>query len=246
MISSSNRIDRYLQTIRAEILQDVRRLPDEPVFYHQEATQTLILDILFLWCKTHPECGGYRQGMHELLAPMVYAVHQDAVDRTAATEALADPTMVEMLDSYFVEHDSFALFSAVMQNAKVFYEVKSDSQSGSSLGSTPAVATTTTSTEQSAIVERSRQVHEVTLMKVDPELSTHLSSVDILPQIFLMCVLDIISIKSWLWISSWLTLKLFFFFFFCIDVGYAFSLGVNFPLSSSLFSGIPCLHLIQI
>ncbi|KAH8848144.1 hypothetical protein MCOR27_010177 [Pyricularia oryzae] len=177
---------RQDETIRAEILQDVRRLPDEPVFYHQEATQTLILDILFLWCKTHPECGGYRQGMHELLAPMVYAVHQDAVDRTAATEALADPTMVEMLDSYFVEHDSFALFSAVMQNAKVFYEVKSDSQSGTSLGSTPAVATTTTSTEQSAIVERSRQVHEVTLMKVDPELSTHLSSVDILPQIFLI------------------------------------------------------------
>ncbi|KAI6370941.1 hypothetical protein MCOR25_004073 [Pyricularia grisea] len=177
---------RQDESIRAEILQDVRRLPDEPVFYHQETTQTLILDILFLWCKTHPECGGYRQGMHELLAPMVYAVHQDAVDRAAATEAVADPTMVEMLDSYFVEHDSFALFSAVMQTAKAFYEVKSDSQSGSSLSPTPAVATTPISTEQSAIVERSRQIHEVTLMKVDPELSTHLSNIDILPQIFLI------------------------------------------------------------
>lgn len=175
---------RQDELIRAEILQDVRRLPDEPAFYHNDATQVLILDVLFLWCKMHPESGGYRQGMHELLAPIVYIVHQDAVDRAAATEAMADPAMVEMLDSYFVEHDSFALFSTVMNKAKTFYEVSPDTSAR--VASSPAAPVAPTSTDQSAIVERSRQIHEVTLMKVDPELAVHLGSIDILPQIFLI------------------------------------------------------------
>ncbi|EJT78845.1 hypothetical protein GGTG_03939 [Gaeumannomyces tritici R3-111a-1] len=169
---------RHDELVRAEILQDVRRLPDEPSFYHEPATQTLILDVLFLYCKTHPEAGGYRQGMHELLAPIVYVVHQDAIDRAAASaDGLTDPAMVEMLDSYFVEHDSFVLFSAVMANATAFYEISgSPSDSASPAGSGG----------QSAIVERSRQIHEVTLRSVDPELATHLKALEILPQIFLI------------------------------------------------------------
>ncbi len=50
-----------MRLVRAEILQDVQRLPDEP-FYHQEAIQTMILDILFMYCKLNPSVGGYRQG----------------------------------------------------------------------------------------------------------------------------------------------------------------------------------------
>ncbi|KLU81272.1 hypothetical protein MAPG_00363 [Magnaporthiopsis poae ATCC 64411] len=169
---------RHDELVRAEILQDVKRLPDEPSFYHEPATQTLILDVLFLYCKTHPEAGGYRQGMHELLAPIVHVVHQDAIDRAAASaDGLADPAMVGMLDSYFVEHDSFALFSAVMAKATAFYEITD---------SPPDFVSPAGSGGQSAIVERSRQIHEVTLMSVDPELASHLKALEILPQIFLI------------------------------------------------------------
>ena len=165
------------ETIRAEILQDVRRLPDEP-FYHQESTQTLILDVLFVYCKLNPDVGGYRQGMHELLAPLVYVVAQDAVDRTTASaNDLADPVMVEMLDSYFIEHDSFALFAKIMEKAKDFYQISN---------STTETASILGLSEQSAIVETSKDIHEVTLMKVDPELAQHLKSIEVLPQIFLM------------------------------------------------------------
>jgi len=162
------------EAVRAEILQDVRRLPDEP-FYHQERTQTLILDILFIYCKLNPDVGGYRQGMHELLAPLVYVVAQDAIDRASAdAELLVDSVMVEMLDSFFIEHDAFALFSKIMEKAKGFYEISTESAAGPN--------------EQSTIVEMSRTIHEVTLMKIDPELANHLKSIEVLPQIFLMCV----------------------------------------------------------
>ena len=160
------------ETARAEILQDVRRLPDEP-FYHEQAVQTMILDILFLYCKLNPGVGGYRQGMHELLGPIVQVVARDAVDREAATmHGSVDPTMVDILDARYIEHDSYAIFSRLMGRASAFYEVGSASES-----SNPG---------KNTIVEKSQYIHEVALMKVDQELANHLRNIEVLPQIFLM------------------------------------------------------------
>ncbi|KAK1768622.1 RabGAP/TBC [Phialemonium atrogriseum] len=160
------------ELLRGEILQDVQRLPDDP-FYHQEKIQEMILDILFIYCKLNPSAGGYRQGMHELLAPLVFVVDQDAIDRDAApSDGVVDPSMVEMLDSYFVEHDAFALFSKIMDRAGTFYDVGRASGSHAS--------------EQNIIVEKSQHIHEVVLMKLDPELANHLKNIEVLPQIFLI------------------------------------------------------------
>jgi TBC1 domain family protein 5 len=160
------------ERIRDEILQDVQRLPDEP-FYHQDTTQMMILDILFIYCKLNPDVGGYRQGMHELLAPIVQVVHHDALDgAVVGSGEAADPVMVQTLDSSFVEHDAFALFAKVMEHAKPFYEVIDAPAPGAS--------------EQSAIVRKSKYIHEDALLKADPELSAHLKGIEILPQIFLM------------------------------------------------------------
>lgn len=157
------------ETVRAEILQDVQRLPDE-AFYHEARVQSMILDILFVWCKVNPSAGGYRQGMHELLAPLVYAIDQDAIDGNAAgSDTEVDPTMAEMLDSNHIEHDAYALFTKIMERAGSFYEISDGAGA-----------------DQSAIVEKSRYIHEVVLGKIDPELATHLKTIEVLPQIFLM------------------------------------------------------------
>ncbi|KAH6850218.1 rab-GTPase-TBC domain-containing protein [Chaetomium sp. MPI-CAGE-AT-0009] len=161
------------ETVRAEILQDVSRLPDEP-FYHEAAVQTMILDILFLYCKLNPSVGGYRQGMHELLAPIVWAVAQDTVDRasTIATDNPDEVLIMEMLDPAFVEHDAFTLFSKLMESASPFYEVAS--------------GTDLETQQKNTIVERSKYIHEVALMKIDEELANHLRNIEVLPQIFLI------------------------------------------------------------
>jgi len=157
---------------RAEIQQDVRRLPDEP-FYHQEAVQTMILDILFLYCKLNPSVGGYRQGMHELLAPIVQVVAQDAIDLgTITAENPAEIIMVNILDARHVEHDAYALFARLMGRASAFYEVGSSSDSFVS--------------EKNTIVEKSKYIHEIALMQMDRELANHLRNIEVLPQIFLM------------------------------------------------------------
>ncbi|KAJ4268535.1 hypothetical protein NW762_002598 [Fusarium torreyae] len=172
---------RQDETVRAEIQQDVQRLPDE-ASYHEDQTQATILDILFMYCKLNPERGGYRQGMHELLAPILHVVEQDALDTTSLpSDTPLDDALVKTLDHSFIEHDAFILFSKLMERAQSFYEVRD--------------AVTTPGTplrpsrfpeQSSAIVERSKFIHEVCLQKVDPELATHLTNIEILPQIFLI------------------------------------------------------------
>lgn len=172
---------RQDEIIRAEIQQDVQRLPDE-VNYHESGIQGMILDILFIYCKVNPNRGGYRQGMHELLAPLVYALEQDSIDRNAVgEESQADESMLGALDSAFIEHDAYILFSRLMEQAQSFYEVTD--------GSTPSQHVTSPvilQDQRSAIVDRSKYIHEICLQKVDPELAAHLTNIEILPQIFLM------------------------------------------------------------
>ncbi|KKP04049.1 hypothetical protein THAR02_03841 [Trichoderma harzianum] len=174
------------EVVRAEILQDVQRLPDE-ANYHEDYMQRMILDILFVYCKVNPDRGGYRQGMHELLAPILHVVEQDASDRESTTasddEDSLEELMLETIDQSFIEHDAFILFSQLMEHAQSFYEVKDVPNSsppidGPSQSRFPE--------QSSAIVERSKFIHEVCLQKIDPELAAHLTSIEILPQIFLI------------------------------------------------------------
>ncbi|TQW06688.1 TBC domain-containing protein [Cordyceps javanica] len=166
---------RQDELTRAEIEQDVKRLPDE-ANYHEARIQLLILDVLFIYCKLNPGRGGYRQGMHELLAPIVHVLEQDAVNRESLVENdLLDVAMLETLDAAYIEHDAYAVFAKLMERAQFFYEVKDVVPGTQSLQEA-----------SSAIVDRSKHVHEVLLNKIDPDLAAHLSNIEILPQIFLI------------------------------------------------------------
>jgi TBC1 domain family member 5 len=142
-------------------------------FFREPSTQKKLLDILFVYSKLNPDTG-YRQGMHELLAPILWVVDCDAVEPRSSRigakseEVENEGLMLEVLDPDFVEHDAFNLFCALMQTAKAFYEV-GDSKT-------------------SRLVSRSRRIHEDLLAAVDPELERHLVSIEILPQIYLVYV----------------------------------------------------------
>jgi TBC1 domain family member 5 len=150
---------------RDEIFQDVERCMQDNSFFQQPSTQKILLDILFIYSKLHPDIG-YRQGMHELLAPILWVVYCDAIEPDGlASKEGEDILFVDVLDQSYIEHDAFTLFCAVMQTAKSFYEI------GDSI---------------SPIVERSRRIHDEYLGEVDPELANHLQVIEILPQIFLL------------------------------------------------------------
>jgi TBC1 domain family member 5 len=132
--------------------------------------QQQLLDILFVWCKLNPDVG-YRQGMHELLAPILWVVDDDSLDKD---ENKKGGDLTYLLDQEYMEHDSFTIFSSLMQTAKTFYEPASKSEEKEGEDS------------DSPMVTRSKHIFYSLLPDVDPELAAHLQGIDILPQIFLM------------------------------------------------------------
>jgi len=57
------------------------------VFFQDKAVLKLLSNVLFVWCKHHPDIS-YKQGMNELLASIVYVYFQEAVplDTQASAE----------------------------------------------------------------------------------------------------------------------------------------------------------------
>ena len=139
----------------------------------------MMIDILFIFCKLNPDIG-YRQGMHEVLAPILWVVERDAIEnRSVQMERnIATPgeLIQDMFDNRFIEHDTFTLFGLVMQNAKFYYAPAEG-------GHNPQSAS---SQNESPMLVRSKRIFEEYLPKADPGLSSHLIKIDIVPQIFLM------------------------------------------------------------
>jgi TBC1 domain family protein 5 len=143
-------------------------MPDN-TYFRQPATQNMMLDILFVWCKMHPDIG-YRQGMHEVLAPILWVVERDAVDTDRTENREVDHTLAEVMDSNYIEHDTSTLFSLVMNTAMTFY----------------APADPGSVTKETPMLIRSARIFERYLPKADPDLAAHLVKLEIVPQIFLL------------------------------------------------------------
>ena len=144
----------------------------ENAYFREPATQSMLLEILFVYCKLNRDIG-YRQGMHEVLAPMLWVIYCDAIDLKQTSNE--DDLVTSCLDANFIEHDAFTLFGIVMQTVKTFYEMGNSSE-----------PVTTGMLNSSPIVERSKRIHENYLHHADPELAEHLTAIEILPQIFLI------------------------------------------------------------
>ncbi|OKL60659.1 hypothetical protein UA08_04223 [Talaromyces atroroseus] len=168
---------RHDETTRAEIYQDVERCLQDNFFFREPSTKSMMLDILFIYSKLNPDLG-YRQGMHELLAPIIWVVERDAVAFQQSRKVIQageiddEDIMLQLLDANYIESDSFNLFCSVMQVARAFYE-----HTDSTMVNGQA--------EVAPIVDRSQFIHHELLQAADHELATHLRAIEILPQIFL-------------------------------------------------------------
>lgn len=151
-------------------------MPDMPHF-RDPAVQASLREILFVYCKLNEDLG-YRQGMHELVAVLLWVLGGDAVAVAVGEEGQDqdDAVMCVVLDPRYVDHDTFSLFQVIMRAAKAWYELGEEDAGGR--GRPPR--------GKPPIVEKSRYIHEQLLMQVDPELGDHLKALDVLPQVFLM------------------------------------------------------------
>ncbi|KAJ2472278.1 hypothetical protein GGI02_001693 [Coemansia sp. RSA 2322] len=160
------------QELRTTIMQDVARTFPEEAYFREARVQRLLADILFVYAKLHSSLK-YRQGMHELLAPILMAVDGDSVQCDGADRFFIG----DILDRRFVEHDAFAVFERLMRICLPWYQAPSVA----SPRLRPAAAEA--AKQQTPIVAQCRLMMEK-LRAVDAPLADHLQRLDIEPQLF--------------------------------------------------------------
>jgi hypothetical protein len=96
------------------IVQDVHRLFPEVDFFRQAAAQEPLSDALHIFTKVTGL--PYRQGMHELMGLIYFVVYQDSLVVNDSSSAFQTA-----LDRRFVEHDTYALFMALMERMKDYF-----------------------------------------------------------------------------------------------------------------------------
>jgi TBC1 domain family protein 5 len=142
--------------------------------------QYQLASILFLYAVLHPGVG-YRQGMHELLAPLYYAVDYDSLPDTSDPDDLAD-----LCARKWVAADAWVLFDRVMAGAGHLYEWREAPQR-----QLPAVAGLVHLNGQESIepyitpiLQACNRVQKELLKSVEPVLSGCMQAEGIEPQMY--------------------------------------------------------------
>ncbi|KAL4629690.1 TBC1 domain family member 5 isoform X2 [Arapaima gigas] len=172
--------------LRGMIKQDVLRTFPEMQYFQQEDVRTKMTDILFCYARENEQLL-YKQGMHELLAPVVFVLHCDHQAFQHASEtARPSEEMKSLLNPEFQEHDAYAMFSQLMETAEPWFssferEVRKGKEE--MMTSIP-FARPQDAGPSVAIVTKVNRIQDQLLKKHDIELYMHLNRLEIAPQIY--------------------------------------------------------------
>jgi len=105
--------------VEKEIKKDLERIYPEFEFFQQPAIQEMMLRVLLVWSKLNPDVS-YRQGMHELLGPLLMTLVNSSFH--ADEEQCTHPIAV-LCSAQHVEADSYLLFEIMMHRMKDMFAV---------------------------------------------------------------------------------------------------------------------------
>ena len=111
-----------------DIQQDVNRTFPEIDFFADQRIMLMMCNILYVYAKEHLDIL-YKQGMHELLAIIVYVLDKDLVALKKCIKAkirLSEKVHAALRGSH-IEHDAYSIFCKLMESVKVWYEYKESS-----------------------------------------------------------------------------------------------------------------------
>lgn len=154
--------NQYFQDteLKLTIRQDVIRTFPEVEFFQSPEIREIMVNILFCYARQHPQIA-YRQGMHELLAPLIFVLHSDQQAFLHAVEiAFIEETLQQLLNPAYLEHDAYNMFCNLMDNVESWYIMRDVN------------------------VSKLSYIHEFLLRRHDQELYTHLEKMEIAPQIY--------------------------------------------------------------
>lgn len=163
--------------VREQIENDLKRLYPGDEFFARADVQRSMQRILCVWAAANPEVG-YRQGMHELLAPLLSVNWHEAAEAAAAAEApraasdyaAAGTLLRAVLRPDAVEGVTWGCFAQLMRGVREYYfkppRVEPDAPS-------PLQRTCT-------------RIQGDRLLACDPALHARLTSLGVEPQLYLL------------------------------------------------------------
>ena len=168
-----------LQELQKDIQIDLERLNfDDPLFAedgpHFERVQGMMLRILTVWASLNPAIA-YRQGMHELLAPLLAVLERDC--QQGGTDAADSETRLLgcVTDRMYTEHDGYALFEQLMAVISESFAPQERKKGSDGQYARPG-----------GVVARCDRMQNTLLRSKDYELYIHLQSQHIEPQLYSM------------------------------------------------------------
>uniref|UniRef100_A0A4W5K483 TBC1 domain family member 5 n=1 Tax=Hucho hucho TaxID=62062 RepID=A0A4W5K483_9TELE len=169
--------------LRGMIKQDVMRTFPEMRYFQEEDIRTKLTDILFCYARENEQLL-YKQGMHELLAPIVFVLHCDHQAFQHASET-AHPSeeMMSLLNPMFHEHDAYAMFSQLMETAEPWFSSFQREGKEEMLTSMP-FARPQDLGPSVAVVTKVNRIQDQLVKKHDVELHMHVNRLEIAPQIY--------------------------------------------------------------
>ncbi|KAJ3432117.1 tbc1 domain family member [Anaeramoeba flamelloides] len=99
---------------------DIERTNPELSFYSKPLIKQQMFNILFIYSKEHPDLS-YRQGMHELLAPIIYVVHQEYQKNAQNKKSVDHPTFSVLTNQKYIEEDCYLMFERLMTLSQSLY-----------------------------------------------------------------------------------------------------------------------------
>ncbi|KAF8334135.1 rab-GTPase-TBC domain-containing protein [Cantharellus anzutake] len=169
--------------LRKVIRQDVERTFPDIEYFRDPHIQSLLTSILYVY-SIQDKNVGYRQGMHELLAPLLYAIDFDSL-KCSVSQPEENEVLAEFCDRTWIAADAHALFSIIMNGIGAWYEWREPTHKQPISQTIPGSFEPISMKPWVApIVEACRAIHSDYLQHSDPALWSALQNSQIEPQIF--------------------------------------------------------------
>ncbi|XP_054722075.1 TBC1 domain family member 5-like [Uloborus diversus] len=179
--------NQYFQDsdLKITIEQDVVRTFPEIEFFRDVRIQEMMTSILFSYAREYPHVS-YKQGMHELLAPLIFVLHcdQEAYLEASKMDNLELDIGI-MLNPNYIEHDAFFLFSQLMEVVEAWYTM-SDSpfSKNDSLVCAEPFSQIVNFGQGNTLGFKLKKIYDHLLKHHDVELFLYLENLEITPQIY--------------------------------------------------------------
>nr|XP_009861344.1 TBC1 domain family member 5-like [Ciona intestinalis] len=179
--------------LRNDIERDVRRTFPEMDYFSKEDVRHAMENILFCYAREHTNLS-YRQGMHELLAPILFVLHCDLQGAFHTQEMGELPPIIQtVFQQKYLENDAYTMFCQLMRSTNPWYsinEIEPELPLECAKNNDPIPTVPFQPSEENnagpplEITNKLNRIHNDLLATYDHELYYHISRLEIIPQVY--------------------------------------------------------------